>query len=76
MKVHASAMLEQNFDAPQIFDFVGVVAVREFLRTAPRTGWTYDEATGDLVSTAVEFTVYDESGTDVTAEAIALGWVN
>jgi hypothetical protein len=75
MKVFVSAMLEQDFDAPQIFDFVGVVAVREFLRTAPRTGWAYDESTGGLVAAPVEFTVYDEAGTNVTTEAIALGWI-
>lgn len=69
-------MLEQDFDAPQVFDFDGVIAVREFLRSAPQSGWTYDEATGGLVPTPVEFTIYDESGNNVTTEAVALGWIN
>lgn len=68
-------MIERDFDAPQVFEFVGVIAVRDFLAQAPRSGWVYDESACELVEAPIEFTIYDESGKNVTSEAVALGWI-
>lgn len=75
MKVFTSAMIERDFDAPQVFEFARVIDARQFLADAPRIGWTYDEISGELVEAPVRFTVYDESGKNVTSEAVALGWL-
>jgi hypothetical protein len=73
--VITSAGLTEDLDAPQVFTFARALEAHDFIAQAPRTGWAYDEATGGLVTAAVRFSVYDETGADVTAEAVAAGWL-
>lgn len=75
MRVITSVGLVKDADAPQVFEFTGVLAVRDFIDAARGNGWTMDESTFQFVSTPVLFSVYDECYNDVTAEVVELGWL-
>lgn len=72
--VITSAGLVKDRDAPQVFNFSRVLEVRDFLASAPRTGWVIDEQTLDLVTAGVRFTVI-EDGKDITDQVVAQGWL-
>jgi len=74
LRVITSAALIEEFDAPEVFEFSRVTELRDFLASAPRTGWV-DEG-GSLAPAAVRFTVYDECGKNITADAVELGWMD
>lgn len=76
-QVATSAALTNDFDAQQIFSFETTVELRRFLSEAPRTGWVYNEESGEMVTAAVYFRVTDlADNSDATQQVANLGWID